>query len=66
MVIATRPPVAWLQSAAICFRALSQIEFSGTTDASLMATDFCADDVPAPVRTSAEARPSATIDSFSG
>jgi hypothetical protein len=46
---------------------LSQIEFSGTTDASLIVTDFCADDVPAPpVKKSAEARPSAAIDSFSG
>jgi hypothetical protein len=43
---------------------LSQIEFSGTTDASLIETGFCADDDPAPIRRSAAE--SATIVRVSG
>jgi hypothetical protein len=42
---------------------LSQIEFSGTTEASLIATDVCAIGVAPPTRTSAAA--SAAIDRFS-
>ena len=52
-------------SVLICFRALAQMEISGTTDASLIVAD-CADGTPGLTTTSAATTASVTSDCFSG